>query len=205
LPIQKRKEGSLKHTATTLEQLEQKLKEKKLKTEVKKDLRHKFRQAAQDIEGIGASSKKISKPSFGNISPISEKVNRNQTTYPTIIPDCKSPEQTLGAKTAPSNDSTFGANVLVNNVVRELVNQLKDPIEQYLKNKVDTQDSTILNSPSQNVTSLGQSVTQSPQVSPPKRQKSPSLLANISDIGRRLRSRSKLMKPLRFRDPNFTK
>jgi hypothetical protein len=198
LPIQKRKEGSLKHTATTLEQLEQKLKEKKLKTEVKKDLRHKFRQAAQDIEGIGASSKKISKPSFGNISPISEKVNRNQTTYPTIIPDCKSPEQTLGAKTAPSNDSTFGANVLVNNVVRELVNQLKDPIEQYLKNKVDTQDSTILNSPSQNVTSLGQSVTQSPQVSP-------SLLANISDIGRRLRSRSKLMKPLRFRDPNFTK
>ena len=124
--------------------------------------------------------------------------------------DLPAPGQDLSVAASPTADSLIGGFVddLNKDLDRVLENALQDfdvtltpPANKLKETKArpvppdismpTTPDNTPAKSP------------KSPK--PPKSPKSPSRLVNsIADFGRKLRSRSKIVKPLRFRDPDFT-
>jgi hypothetical protein len=101
-----------------------------------------------------------------------------------------------------TNDSdSLGARSLIKRAMGEIVQELKKPIEDY----IDKPNEPVL----KRTGAEGNVAEEQPRPKSPKlnpKPKTPTrLVQNLSNIGRRLRSRSKLIKPLRFRDPNFIK
>ena len=100
-------------------------------------------------------------------------------------------------------------------IVKQLVGNLSEGIDKILDKAIAELDTSAEKKPeltqknkaepSIPVQPVSRPATPSKSPRPPKPPKSPSkLLNNITDFGRKLRSRSKLVKPFRFRDPNFT-
>jgi len=100
-------------------------------------------------------------------------------------------------------------------IVKQLVGNLSDGLDKILDKAIAELDTSAEKKPeltqiskaepSIPVQPVSRPATPSKSPRPPKPPKSPSkLLNNITDFGRKLRSRSKIVKPFRFRDPNFT-
>jgi len=103
------------------------------------------------------------KPSFDNISPIKNP----KVVLPSLI---KENAQKSITPAELSDKSTLGAETLVNNMVRELVDQVQQPVNDFL--------------------------TKTPKLTAKEK---------VLDVTRRLRDRAKILKPLKYRDANFTK
>ena len=103
----------------------------------------------------------------------------------------KSPGSDTKANTTQAEDqdySSLGAGALIKNLVKDLVDDLKRPVEALLEKKSETPNHEPIESDKQ---------------VRPKTPKSPAKA--LVDMGRKLRSRTKIVKPFKFRDPNFTK
>jgi len=102
----------------------------------------------------------------------------------------------------PSENDSLGMAPLLKNMAESMIKEIKKPMENILKGPDRSQ---LKRTGSEDDLATRRPRSKSPKISS-KTPKSPSrLVRNLSNIGRRLRSRSRLVKPLRYRDPNFTK
>jgi len=121
---------------------------------------------------------------------------------------------------APGQDLSVAASPTADSLIGGLVDDLNKDLDRVLENALQDFDVTL--TPPANKLKETKARPVPPDISmpttpdntpakspkspkPPKSPKSPSRLVNsIADFGRKLRSRSKIVKPLRFRDPDFT-
>ena len=189
--------------AITPEQLQASMERRRLRQEAKNELRRKFLQNRKDISAIKRLNDQTDL-SFGDMSTIIRQstplmhdlniVNKDKSVEnKAFIPKC---DDAPDNKPILDKSDSLGATSLINNMVRELVDQMEAPVNKYLGDTSQNNDEKLAN----------ENLSNAAPVKPIKPPKSPNrLLTNISDIKRRLRSRSKLRLPLRFRDPKFTK
>jgi len=131
------------------------------------------------------------KPDFGNITPI-VKNKPVQVIKPSTPVVKKAPD-----KLKQTKDDTLGATTIVNDMVKDLVDQLKQPVDGYLNSDPARTPLKDILKDRLKEKKKGTIFDDSVQLTRP--------LPDFSEMRRKLRDRIKILRPQKYRDPNFTK
>jgi len=110
--------------------------------------------------------------------------------------------ETLRQKKAPdklnqTKNDTLGATTIVNDMVKDLVDQLKQPVDGYLNSDPARTPLKDILKDRLKEKKKGTIFDDSVQLTRP--------LPDFSEMRRKLRDRIKILRPQKYRDPNFTK